>query len=521
MPRMTPESDAAAQTTGASLFRGGIWNTVSGLLPQLYTVAVSIGAARFLGPEAFGRQSFIAFVGLSLAMVLTAGLSIALMRSVAETLGRARPAQARGLLAWAGRPQAVAGLLGGGAMVVAGLAGAEPGLAWALAGLSTLFAVLHTVPSAGLLGSQRFRDAAIVGLATGAVTVPVTIAVLAAGGGIAGMFAVDAAIAALNLAWTWRLAHRAMARLAPRAEAPPPALRRSTASFARWTTLSMVLSLVVWRRSEFLFLAHYSNNTQIGFYSIAFAATTALSTLAERLAVVVSSAFATLHGAAAAERLRSGFLRSLRLLVILSLPIAALAATAGPETVRVVYGSDFDGAGPVLVILALGLPAFSVWTISGALMTGLDDARSPVLASGLAAALNVALAFVLVPLYDAVGAALANVAAQLLAAAVMLRLALRAIGADSWGAAVVGRPLLAAAAAGLACWAVLQGLGGVAGVVLATFAGGLAFAALAFGLRILSADDAAWLDSQIGHLLGGWMGRLARLAGRRVREAAA
>ena len=71
----------------------------------------------------------------------------------------------------------------------------------------------------------------------------------------------------------------------------------------------MVLSLVVWRRSEFLFLAEYSTDKQIGFYSIAFAATTALSMIAERLAVVVGSAFATLHGAAAVERLRSGFKR--------------------------------------------------------------------------------------------------------------------------------------------------------------------------------------------------------------------
>jgi O-antigen/teichoic acid export membrane protein len=521
MNAMTPEPDAAARTTGASLFSGSIWNSVAGLLPQVYTLAVSISAARFLGPDAFGRQSFIAFVGLSLALVLTAGLSIALMRSVAETIGRGEPGQARGLLRWARRPQAAAGLLSGGSMVVAGLAGAEPGLAWALAGASTLFVVLHTVPSAGLFGSQRFRDAAIVGLVVGAATVPVMIAVLAAGGGIAGLFAVEAAAGAINLAWTWKLARRAMTRLAPQAERPPAALRHSTALFARWTTVSMVLSLVVWRRSEFLFLAEYSSDKQIGFYSIAFAATTALSMLAERLAVVVSSAFATLHGAAAVERLRSGFKRGLRLLVILSLPVAALAATVGPEAISVGYGRDFEDAGPVLVILALALPAFSVWTISGALLTGLDDARSPVLASGLAAALNLALAFALVPGYDAIGAAIANVAAQVLAAAVMLRLASRAVQAGSWDLAALIRPLLAAAGAGLVAWAVLQGVTGVPGVVLASLGGGLAYAALAFLLRILTADDAAWLDDQIGHRLGGRMGRMARLAGRRVSEAAA
>ena len=111
MSATSPQSDAAARTTGASLFSGSIWNSVAGLLPQFYTVAVSIAAARILGPDAFGRQSFIAFVSLSLALVLTAGLSIALMRSVAETLGREEPAQARGLLALGAAP---AGAGGGG-----------------------------------------------------------------------------------------------------------------------------------------------------------------------------------------------------------------------------------------------------------------------------------------------------------------------------------------------------------------------------------------------------------------------
>ncbi len=517
---MMPESDVAARTTGASLFSGSIWSTTAGLVPQFYTLAVSIAAARFLGPAAFGRQSFISFVAISLALVLTYGLSIALMRSVAESLGREQPGQARGLLDWATRPQAAAGLLGGGAMVAAGLAGAEPGLAWMLAGAGTLFAVLHTVPSAALLGSQRFRDAGIVGLVTGAVTVPVTITVLAAGGGIAGMFAVEAAVAALNLAWTWQLARRAMTRLAPRAEAPPAARRRSIALFARWTTLSTVLSLVVWRRSEFIFLAQYSSDAQIGFYSIAFAATTALTIFAERLATVVGSAFATLYGAAAAERLRSGFKRALRLVVIFSLPVTALAATVGPEMVRVVYGRDFGGVGPVLVILTLSVPMFSVWTISGALMTGLDEGRSPVLASGAAAVLNVALAFVLVPRYDAVGAALANVAAQLLAAGVMLRLAGRAVDAGGWDVGVLMRPVLAASGAGLVAWSILRILTGAPGVALASVTGSLAFIALALVLRILTADDAAWLDRQIGDLAGGWVGRMARLAGRRVRESA-
>src|SRR5687767_7194859 len=111
---MTPAADAAAQTTGATVMRGGAWTAASHVLPQLYAVAVSIAAARFLGPSDFGRQSFIAFVALSAHLVLTSGIALALMRSVAEALGRQRPDEARGLIAWAWRIQSLAALLGGG-----------------------------------------------------------------------------------------------------------------------------------------------------------------------------------------------------------------------------------------------------------------------------------------------------------------------------------------------------------------------------------------------------------------------
>ena len=82
-----------------------------------------------------------------------------------------------------------------------------------------------------------------------------------------------------------------------------PELRRGALRFAGWTTVSALVTLVVWRRSEFLFLAHYSTDAQIGLYSIAFATVTAISAIPEQLSTVLVSAFATLRGADAAERI--------------------------------------------------------------------------------------------------------------------------------------------------------------------------------------------------------------------------
>jgi glycosyltransferase involved in cell wall biosynthesis/O-antigen/teichoic acid export membrane protein len=504
--------DAAAATTGASVIRGGLWSLVSGLLPQMFTLVLSVAAARFLGPEAMGRQSFIAFVSLSATTVFASGLSNALMRSVAATLGARRPGDARGLVRWARRVQ-LAGALGGATvLLVPAVSGATPTAAWALAGVATALGILQTVPNAVLIGTQRFRAAAIVGLTTGGAAVPTMVLVLALGGGISGMFAVEVATVAANLLWTTALSRRALEELAPAAVRNDPALRRVTSRFALYNTAGGILSLVVWRRSEFFFLAHYSTDTEIALYSIAFAGAAVLGSITERLSGALSSAFATLHGAAAIERLRSGYARTLRLLFLLSLPAAALAAGGGPAAIRVVYGADYAGAGDVLYVLLLAIPMLPLWSVCGSLLAAVGDARSPLIASAAAATLNVALAVALVPRFDAVGAAVANVGGQAIAATLMFWFTRRRLGPlpvrRRTGSAT--RVLLASGVAGAATWAICAGLGGPAGLILGVGTGLAVLWALLAALRPLPADDALWLDEQIGGRVGAVARRLAR-----------
>ena len=233
-----------------------------------------------------------------------------------------------------------------------------------LAGAFVAFGVLQSVANAVLLGIQNFRGAALIGLVTGAVAVPATIAILAAGGGIAGIFAVEAAVAAANLALDGAARPPRACAACPRRSRPSPELRRSALRFAGWTTLSAAMSLIVWGRSEFLFLAHYSTDVEIGLYSIGFATVTALAALPQRLSTVLVSAFATLHGADASERIRLGFSRALRLMVIMVLPLTAGAAAVGPALLRVIYGDDYREAGTVLLILVGVIPCLAVASIA-------------------------------------------------------------------------------------------------------------------------------------------------------------
>ncbi len=176
------DSPAAANTTGASVISGGLWNSLNQTLPQGFALAISVAAARFLGPDGMGRQSFIAFTMISITQLTSEGLKESLMRSVGEALGADRPGEVRGLVRWALPILLLGGLAGGAVLILAGQLGASPAAAWVLAGVECVLVTAQGAPWAALVGAQKWRQASTVGLLTTMIGVPVTVLVLALGG---------------------------------------------------------------------------------------------------------------------------------------------------------------------------------------------------------------------------------------------------------------------------------------------------------------------------------------------------
>lgn len=505
--RQRPAGAAAAErTTGGSVARGGAWTLGSSLAPQVFILVVSVVAARYLGPDGLGRQSYIAFVALSVTLLLTGGVPVALSRFIGERLGAGHPEEVPPLLHWALRIELVGATLAAAGLVGAGLLGAEPREAWILAGVGAAAVVLHTVPSAALSGTQRWRAASTLGLVVSLGVTIATVVVLAAGGGIVGMFAVEAVFAVLGLAGVTVLARRALAGMGPRGRLGA-VLRGRIRRYAGIGTLNVALSFVVWRRSEFFFLGHYSSDSEIAMYSIAFAAVAALTKLPEAVGTVLSPAFATLFGAGAVDRMRSGYGRAVRFVVRVALPLTALGLALAPAAVRIVYGEEYGRAGDVLLLLLVTFPVVALVSPSRGLITGFGRRRFPVLVGAFAAAVNIGLDVLLIPDHGATGAALANALAQLAGAIPVIAYAAYQVRPVRWAPGPTVRALLAAAVAGVLAHLGLRLLGGVPGLVLGGLLGVTAYTVLVALLGALPVEDARWL----GDLASRRDGRLAGL----------
>ncbi len=510
-----PVAGAAANTTSAALVAGGLWSAAARVIPQLYTLVILVAAAHYLGPERLGRQSYIAFVELSVIMLATAGMPTAVMRYVGESLGRGRPGSVRALIRWAWAVELAAGLLGGGGIAAAALLGADPTAAWVLAGIAAALGVFHTVPSALLIGAQRWRAASVVGLATGSLGTAATVAVLAAGGGITSMFAVEAAVGVANLAWTSILARRTAIQLTTTTE-PAGELRRQTLRYALLASVGIVLSFIVWRRSEFFFLQRYSTYTEIALYSIPFSFVSALVRVFEAATAVVTPAVATLYGAGAHERIRVGYSRVLRLLVLASLPLTAAMMSLGPATLRLL-GRDYRGTGTVTVIMLATFPLVPLAKAATSLLHGLGRVRFVMIAGAVGAAANVLLDILIIPGHGAVGAAIANGGAQVMAAIPALIYSAKAAGAIEWQPRFIVRGGILSLVVGLATWGATDVAGGgAAGIGLGLLAALGAFALTCPLLRVLPQDDAAWLQRLTGTRLRGVPARFLRACAPRV-----
>jgi putative peptidoglycan lipid II flippase len=195
--------------------------------------------------------------------------------------------------------------------------------------------------------------------------------------------------------------------------------------------------------------------------------------------------------------------RSLRILIVVMLPITALAMVLRVQIVELLLGYGRFDAGAVqltadtLLLFMLGLTAHSAIGVLARAFYARQDTRTPVVAAILAVVINTSLGVLLVgPLgLPALGLAIATAAwAEALALLWMLRR--REAGFDLGGiASVTIRAAIGSVAAAGAALLVLEAWSAVAGpgggkvallldAALATIAGGLAYAGVALVLRI-------------------------------------
>jgi O-antigen/teichoic acid export membrane protein len=404
MPARADDGDSIASGS-APLF----WAQVVGNAGLLVAV---VPMARELGPTGRGTVAFITVTAIIAATLARLGVTEATTVFCAR-----RPAQRAALLSNLLLSVSLAAFVA--AAVVCGTLALVPTLRPPGIGDAELAVLAGAMFASGLadagymfvLGCSRFRLHALI-TATAAWLYAATMWLLAITGEITVIHA--------TLIWVTTQAAKAAVLLVASARAeglarPAPQLLRESVAFGVRAWIG-TLSTAFNERLDQIIVALLASEAVLGIYATAVNAFDVLLYLAAAAATAIVPLVARADPALRSGRVLAAF-RAVALVTALGI---AVAAAAGPELIRIVFGAGFHGsATPFLWLLpgALGFAALSIF--SSALVGSSAPGRS---SAGplVSLVLGIALDFVLVPPLGASGAAIAATAGLLAGGAVSL-----------------------------------------------------------------------------------------------------
>lgn len=492
-------------TNARIIARNSLWYGFETLTNLFLTFFTSIVIARSVGPTKLGYFLYVAWIVGAASSVGGLGIPAATRKYMAEYYGRGELGVVRTVFYTTLRLQMALAVV----VTLAGLTAAAlyadreyRTIALLMVGSAFPFMV-NSIASGANTALEDMRANVPGSLVSTAIFVAAVFSSVAFGWGLLAIAAGTLAMRAAELVVRVVPLVRRMSQYpaAPLDEE----LRRRMIRFSGQSVVLMVLTLIVWDRSEMVVLKGFCPDIrQIAFYSVAFNITERLLTLSQVFGTATGATIMAQYGRDK-TRVSSLIETSLKYLALISFPVHfGLAAIAGPA-IWIVYGAKYSEAAPALVIAAcLGIPKAFFLPVQ-AFLSSMERQDLIIRWGVIAGALNIALDFALIPRHGAVGAALANGTTQTFSAAALWIVALRLIGVQVSLGSVL-KIAGASAAMALTVLGVTSRMPAIAAVITATLLGTTLYLLLLRTLHVLGPSD----RSRLLNLKANAPGRMGR-----------
>jgi O-antigen/teichoic acid export membrane protein len=485
------------QFSGVAAFRGAMMVTGSTYVTYALGLLTSIVVARTLGPDDFGRYSYVVWLAGMLVMLASNGLTHSAIRFVSESLGRSDPGSASGVHAWLQRRHYACLFLVGVLFVVAFPFTPHPdvGSLGVIIAITLVAGLSKTVYLFDVSVGKGYGRYGIEASANIAVSVVNFVAVLVLASQGAGLVAYLVVFACAGLAYA--LSARLMLRQGSPAPSPgplDPVLLPRLRKHLYWSVVLALTFAFTNKSIETYLLSVLAGPAAVGFFAIAVALTRGgIEMLSSGLATVLLPMMAHAYGQGGHERASEIMSSATRYFTCLGLLLAGAGVLVAPAAIHLLYGEAYAA---VVLPLQLMIAAAGLTLSEGAfsaLLASTDNQRIRVVFVGLSLVVTLVMALLLIPTWGLMGAVVGHAIARvvtLLATAIGVRRVLHM--------RLPARELaLLAAASGLAiipavALALLLGepWGGVPASVLYV----VAFLALGVVFGAWRAEDVALLD---------------------------
>jgi O-antigen/teichoic acid export membrane protein len=405
-----------ATSTAKVIGRNFIFMGLEVVITLVCTLLTTVAIARVIGPTRLGYFNLIFWLTAITCSVGSLGIPLTTFKYMGEFLGGGKKELARAVFfynLWA--QTVIASVLTAiGIVVVFILVDRSYRVCSILLVLSMVPNMITFVPSQA---NSAAEDAALNtrGAFVGAIVYVVAVAAsLLLGWNLVGIAAGVLLYRTAELAVKTIPVLQSM-KLVPRVPLPRE-IRKRMFSFSGLSTGLMILQIVIWDRSDIIFLKLLQPDIrQLAFFSVCFSVTDRLMRMPQTFANALSATQMAEYGRDKARLFRMTSKASTYVLLG-ALPILIGLACIGGPFVRVMYGLQYLQAIPVFIVVVLFSIPKAILTPAQTLLYSAEDLGFVLKWGCVAAAMNVLLDVALIPSHGALGAAWANGVAQTFAA---------------------------------------------------------------------------------------------------------
>jgi O-antigen/teichoic acid export membrane protein len=436
---MTADGPGDHRPPARRVARNTAFRATAEVIGKLASLVLFAFIARALGAETLGNYVF----ALSVGQLIWAGAGFGLDQMALRDIARERGAVDRLFFNVVGFKLffGVLGVAAATAVIAAFGYSQEAVLLVAILGLALVLALVTETAQTVFQAYERMEYYMIAYLPNKVIAALLGILLLAAGAGIVAV-AVGALVAALaSLAVAGFLLYRFFARPRPRLTANAwPALIRSAVPFGVQEIAGVVLY-----RVDVVLLSALTSSVVVGVYGAGYRLLEATFFLAWSVGQSVLPMFSYLDRRS--EPTLDGVLEgSLKLMTAVMMPVAILFLVCAEPIIELIFGlPEYAEAVPVLRWLAFATLAYALANMGSTFILVRLPGRVTIPVFVSAAALNLILNLVLIPPFEAVGAAISTLVAEIALVVAVLTLATRVVDPPRWRS-IAGGPVVAGAA---------------------------------------------------------------------------
>lgn len=170
---------------------------------------------------------------------------------------------------------------------------------------------------------------------------------------------------------------------------------------------------LVYMRIDTVMISAFKGDTPVGWYSAAYTLIVGLMFIPRSYALSVYPVISR-YVETSKEALNTSWLKSMKFLLVLSVPIAVGGYLLSGRLIRLFYESGYDNSIPALKILILAIPWIFVNSINMFLLYAANRQRQATNIVLISTALNIGLNLILIPRLSYIGAAISTVAVEII-----------------------------------------------------------------------------------------------------------